>query len=57
MNLVHGGHVKTELDANRIKLLSLDFKQMHAAHKIEAQRASAAETIASALYKKMTSVE
>ena len=57
MNLVHGAHVKTEMDANRIKLLSLDLKEVNDDHKIDVQPVSAAETIASALYKKVTAAE
>lgn len=55
MNLVHGAHVKSEMDANRIKLLSLDLKEVHNSNNIGLQPASsAAETIASALYKKIS---
>ncbi|MDP1724401.1 MAG: hypothetical protein Q8L85_06835 [Alphaproteobacteria bacterium] len=58
MNLVHGAHVKSEMDANRIKLLSLDLKEVHDDYKIDVQPvSSAAETIASALYKKVTAAE
>lgn len=52
MNSVHEAHVKSELDANRIKLLSIGFKDVAKANDIHLlSLSSAAETIAAVLYK------
>jgi hypothetical protein len=58
MNPVHEAHVKSEMGANRIKLLSLGFEDIKALIKIDAMPAnSAAEIIARALYKKILEIK